>query len=59
MCFVLGFLGFFKKKNSLPHYRLELFFLGVDEGFVIDFNCTLRFDAVSKEINNNAQMSNV
>lgn len=46
-------------KNLLPLYRLELFFLEVDEGFVIDFNCTLGFDAVSKEINNNAQMSNV
>lgn len=46
-------------KNLLPLYRLELFFLEVDEGFVIDFNCALGFDAVSKEINNNAQMSNV
>lgn len=45
--------------NSLPHYRLELFFLEIDEGFVIDFNCTLGLGTVSKEINNNAQMSNV
>lgn len=54
-----GFYFIFKLKKPLPHCTLQLFFLEADEGFAFDFNSTLGSDVVSKEVNNNTQMTNV